>query len=115
MEQSKPDGWPETATLPDLTDEQKAEQRRQLDLALGMGRGAAMSAFRIEPFPRYQNLAPATRTGHEVHLALAFLLAHGLITVADPEAYQRWFSLDYEIPEHLSDAEDLANAYRRGF
>jgi|SRR3982751_3417339 hypothetical protein len=102
------------ATLPDLTDEQKAEQRAQLDMAARMGVGAALSVFSNEPFPRYQNLAPATRTRHEVHTALAYLLAHGLIAVV-PEAYGRWFSLDYEIPEHLSDAGDLARAYARGF
>lgn len=103
----------EMAKLPDLTDEQKAEQKEQLDLMVRMGVGAAMSVFRTEPYPAYQTLAPATRTCHEVHVALAFLLAHGLIVAPDPAAYDRFFSLAYEIPGHLSDAGEMADAYAR--
>lgn len=104
-----------SAKPPELTAEQQAEQREQLARMVRMGVGAAMSVFRVEPNPAYQLLAPATRTRHEVHTALAYLLAHGLIAAPDPAAYERWFSLDYEIPEHLRDTEHMADAYRRGF
>lgn len=110
----KPEGWPATATLPDLTAEQKAEQRERLDMLLRLAAGAALRAMTTEPYPHYHSLAPATRTRHEVHRAIAFLLSHGLITVV-PETFEQMFSLDFEIPDHLSDAEDMRAAYARGF
>lgn len=101
------------AALPALADEEKAKQREQFDQCVRMGRGAALAVFHEETGKPYLSLAPATRTAHEVGRALAFLISHGLITVADDAAYQRWFSLAYEIPDHLRD--DLSAAYARGF
>jgi hypothetical protein len=99
--------------LPDLTDEEKAAQRAALDLAVRMGVGAASFVKMWSP-AGYFNLAPATRTRAEVHRALAFLLSRGLITV-NTQAFERWFSIDYEVPEHLRDDEYLDNAFARGF
>lgn len=110
-------GLPPQAKIPELTEDEKARQRAALDLVTRMARGAALSVPSHLPISQssfYYQLAPATRIGAEVHHALAWLLAYGLITVNE-EAFERMFSIGYEIPEHLQDAEHLGRAFARGW